>query len=111
MPFQEKHIAQVRPPATTPVSAYSPATGVTGIVRSITVCNTSAAKAKFSIFLDDDGATFDESTALYFEADLQAKQTFEREVYWPMNNSAGNLGVRSTVANALTFTFHGAEVT
>lgn len=111
MALQEKQIAQVRPPATAAVSAYSPAPGVTGIVKSVTVCNTGGVTAKFSIFLDDDSSTFDESTALYFEATLQSKQTFEREVFWPMNNPSGNLGVQSSVANAMTFTFHGGEVT
>ena len=92
MPFQEKQIAQIRPSGTAAVPAYSPAVGVTGIIKSVTVCNVNAGTIKFSIFLDDGGATFNESTALYFEAELLKGQTFEREVFWPMNNPAGTLG-------------------
>lgn len=110
MGFQEQQIAQVRPPGTSAVPAYSPAAGVTGIIKSVTVCNVNAGKIKFSIFLDDGGSVFDEGTALYFEAELLKGQTFEREVFWPMNDPAGNLGVQVDVANGATFTFHGAEV-
>ncbi|KKN96843.1 hypothetical protein LCGC14_0164870 [marine sediment metagenome] len=93
------------------MSAYSPAAGVTGIIKSVSVCNVNGAKIAFSIFLDDDGAVFDENTALYFEAELSKGQTFEREVWWPMNNLSGNLGVQVDTAQGASFTFHGAEVT
>lgn len=111
MGFQEQQIAQVRPAGVTAVSAYSPAAGVTGVIKSVSVCNVSAVKIAFSIFLDDDGAVFDEGTAIYFGADLPTGSTFEREVWWPMNNSNGNLGVQVDVAGGANFTFHGAEVT
>lgn len=110
MAFQEKQIAQIRPTVTTPIQAYSPAVGVTGIIKFFTVANTSNGARRFSIYLDDDGTTFDEDTALFFEISLARQSTFLLSVWWPMNNPVGNLAVQTSAANDLTFTFHGAEV-
>lgn len=110
MAFQEKQIAQIRPAVTTPVQAYSPAVGVTGIIKFFTITNTSNGSRRFSIYLDDDGTTFDESTALFFEVSLSRQSSFTLSVWWPMTNPSGNLAVQTSAANDLTFTFHGAEV-
>lgn len=111
MALQEKQLGQLRPANTSAASVYSPGAGVTAIVKTITICNTTNAPAELSIFLDDDGTDYDEDTALFFENQLAAKSTMIIEGFWAMNNSAGNLGVQTSVANALTFTVCGAEVT
>jgi len=111
MAFTEKQLAQARENSTNAVSVYSPAASTTGIVRTIVLCNTSGADATFRIFLDDDGSTYDESTALFWDEDLLANQTLQLDVYYPMNDASGNLAYRSSVANAITITIAGAEVT
>jgi len=111
MAFQEKQLAQARENSTNAVSVYSPAASTTGIIKSITVCNQTAGAVTYRIFLDDDGTTFDESTALYFDIALPANTTDLLDVHWGMDNSSGNLAYRSNTANAITITVFGVEVT
>lgn len=107
--IQEKLLGQSRPSNTTAVSIYSPSSGNT-IIKSIWVCNTSAAQVTFRIFVDDDGTTYDESTALFWDVTIDGNSTVEMDTFLAMNNSAGNIAVRSSSANALTFTLFGAEI-
>lgn len=111
MPFIPKQLAQARENSTNAVSVYSPAASTTAIIKNITITNTSGADATFRLFQDDDGATFDESTALFWDAPLPANTTVHMPVYYPMNNSSGNFAYRTSVANAITITVHGVEVT
>ena len=107
-----KQLAQSRPAGTAAVSIYSPGANVEAAFR-ILVCNNTNAPAKYSIFVDDDGTTYDESTALAFEQEIGANET----VSFPpstdkiaMNNEAGNLAVQTDVGDAITFTVNGDEV-
>jgi hypothetical protein len=65
---------------------------------------------KFRIFADDDGTTYDESTALFWDVTIEGNTTVELDTFMALDGSAGNLAVRTSVANALTFTAFGAEV-
>lgn len=106
----EKQLGQNRPPTGgTAVSNYSPASG-TAIIKSIVVCNTSGAAATYSIFLDDDGTTYDQTTAVFFDVPIDADDTHLLQVYWPLD-SAGNLATEASVNNAVTFTSLGMEIT
>ena len=111
MALQEKQLGQIRPANTSPASLYSPGTSTTAIIKSITICNNTNQTVLASVFLDDDGSDYTENTALYFEVEIPAKTTVINDSFYAMNNSNGNLGVQSSVANALTFTACGAEVT
>ena len=72
MAMQEKQLGQTRPSNTTATSIYSPGSSVTAVVRNIHCCNTSGATATFRIFVDDDGTTYDETTALFWDVTLLA---------------------------------------
>ena len=111
MPMQEKQLGQLRPANTTAASLYSPGAGVTAVIKSIVICNTTASAADFRIFLDDDGTTYDETTAHYFDVPIAANTTIQIDTFWAMNNSAGNLAVRTDTNDALTFTAYGVEIT
>jgi hypothetical protein len=111
MPLQEKQLGQLRPSNTSAASIYTPASGVTAIIKNITVCNTSVAPAKFSIFHHDSGTTYDQSTALYYTCIIEKNQTVVLPAFMAMNNPTGNLAVQTNTANALTFSVYGAEVT
>lgn len=106
-------LAQSRPANTTATSFYSPPNNtVRTEITLVTVCNTSGAPAKFRIFIDDDGTTYDETTALFWDIDVPADTTVEildNESSWWMTNSAGNLAGRTDTANAFTFTVFGME--
>ena len=103
-------LAQSRPSGTTAENLFT-ATDKTDITR-IVICNTTGATAKYSIYHDDDGSTFDESTALYFEVDLAANSSIEladfvRYLTLPKD---AQIGVKTSVASALTFTLYGGIV-
>ena len=111
MALQEKQLGQARPAGTTAVSIYSPGAGVTAIIRNVTVTNTTGLAANFSLYHDDDGTTYDQTTALYYTVRIEKNQTISLTAFMAMNNSSGNLAVQTDTANALTFTVYGAEAT
>jgi len=111
MALQEKQLGQLRPADTTAASLYSPGASTTTIIKSITVTETSGSAVTFRIFIDDDGTTYDETTALYWDIALQADTTVQIDTFWPMNNSSGNLAVRTSSNSAITFTAFGVEIT
>ena len=109
MALQEKPLGQLRPGNTNAITVYNPAVNVRGIIKTILVCNTSTGAATFRLFLDAAGTTFDETTALYWDAVLAAHSTVQIDTFLALE-SPGHLAVRSGVVDALTFTVHGAEV-
>ncbi len=111
MALQEKQLGQLRPANTTAASLYSPAASTTAILRTLHVSNTTASSAKYRLFVDDDGTTYDETTAIAFDITLPANTTDTHEFHVAMNNSTGNFAVRTDTANALTFSLHGVEIT
>ena len=111
MAIQEKQLGQSRPANTTAASIYSPGASTTAVIKSIFIANTSGASAKARLFLDDDGTTYDESTALLWDVEVAADSVVEISTFMAMNDSNGNLAIRTDTANALTFTVFGAEIT
>ena len=111
MALQEKQLGQLRPANTTAASIYSPGSGVTAIIRNITVTNVTNVATQFSLFHDDDGTTYDETTALFFEVDIPKKTTVQITAFTAMNDASGNLAVKTETADSLNFTVYGAEAT
>ena len=102
-------IAQDRPSGTSAVSAFT-ASMITEITR-IVICNTTSSSAVFSLYHDDDGSTFDATTALHFEQTIPPKTTVVIEAgsigAGVMVTGAGQIGIQTDTANALTFTIYG----
>ena len=111
MPMQEKQLGQLRPADTNAASLYSPAASTTAVIKSIVICNQTGTAATFRIFVDDNGTTYDPTTAHYFDVSLAANATTQIDTYWAMNDATGNLAVRTGTASALTFTAYGVEIT
>ncbi len=109
MAFQEKLLGQARPSSTTATSLYSPAANISTIIRTIFVCNVTISVVKFRIFVHDSGSVFDEDTALFWDVTLAGNTTIELNTVICMNDANGNLGVKTNIANALTFTAFGSE--
>lgn len=105
---QFRLLGQLRPANTTAASIYSP--DDFAIVDRILVCNQGGITPKFRIFLDNDGTTYDETTALYWDIALDADQTVEIDGPLYMANSSGNLAVRTDTADDVTFTVFGREI-
>jgi len=101
-------LAQVRPSA-------SASTAYTSTLRTevthIIVCNTSGSPAAFSIYHDDDGTTFDQTTALFWSAEIAADTTVS--IISDAIGSGitvtrgGSIGVKPSVDRALTFSVYG----
>ena len=106
-------IVQHKPLATGAVSVYNPPLQSVAVVKSVTICNSTANPATFRIFFDRLGSTLSESTALFWDEAIAANTTRLLTVYWPLRRgaAASTLGVRSSVGSALTFTFWGDVIT
>lgn len=105
-----KQLGQLRPTSTTAASLFSPAANQSWIAKSLYVCNNTAGSVTFRIFHDEDGTTYDESTALYFDTALAANTTLVITGLLAGETNAGNIGVRTGTNDALTFTLYGVIV-
>lgn len=113
--YDTVQLNQVRPLDTSFVTAYTAGTEET-LITSIYVANTTNSKVDYSICLDVDGTTFNESTALFWEVEVDANNTILVEGNFPLTHintngistpTQGSLAVKSSTANALTFTING----
>ena len=105
-------IAQIRPGDTSAATAYT-ATMKTEITH-IVVANTTGVDADFTICHDDDGTTFDESTALFWAVELKANTSQQICCVAGsglMIEAGGSIGVISGTASAITYTFYGHTLT
>ncbi len=113
MAINGSQLGQLRPGDTTAAAVYSPAASTEAQITAIHIANTSATPARFRLFHDDDGTTYDETTALYWDVLVPVGDAisifFDRGFF--MNDSTGNLAVRTDIASALTFTVSGLEKT
>jgi hypothetical protein len=108
--FQEKQLAQHRENSTSAVSIYSPANSETAVIKSITLCNTTGSAATCRVFMDNDGTTYDETTARYYDKSVPANDSIELSVFWVLNNPTGNIAFQNGTANAITITVDGAVI-
>ena len=106
-----KQLGQLMPTNTTAASLYSPGASTQTLIKSIVVCNTSAGAVTYRIFHDDNGTTYNTTTALYYDVSLAANTSIILSLNLVMNDATGNLSVRTSSANDLTFTCYGAEIT
>lgn len=102
-------IAQSRPSGTSAVSIYT-ASMVTEVTR-VVICNTTASAADFSLYHDDDGSTFDQTSALHYTQVVPPFSTVSIGAGSVggglMVTANGQIGVQTSTANALTFTLYG----
>lgn len=111
MGFTYKELGQSRENSTNAVSVYSPGASTEAIIKFVNIANTSGSDATVRMFVDNNGTTYDESTAIAWDVTVPANSVWDREVTVCMNNSSGNFAYRSSVANALTISIYGTEKT
>ena len=109
--FQEKQLAQSRPSGTSAASIYSPPASTTAIIKTIIIANVGSGSVDASLFCDDDGTTYDESTSIYWEVSIANGNTTIIDTYICMDDATGNFAVQSSSGNDLTFTIFGVEIT
>lgn len=69
------------------------------------VANVTNQSALVRIYHDDDGTTYDESTAIVWDLKITPGEFLEVDHLF-VNNSSGRVAYRSSVANALTVTVY-----
>ena len=105
-----KVLAQLRPADTNAASLYSPPDNTSTELTKLVICNQTGSSVTFRLFLDDNGTTYDQSTALFYDQSISANLTWTEDLRgWGMNDTSGNLAVRSGTSSALTFTLFGKE--
>ena len=110
MAFTEGQLAQQRNSTTDATSILANTSGRWAI-KTIKVCNTSEQEAKFSMYHDEVGTTYDESTALYWEVPIESKETVLFDTYMCTGSTSSNVAYKTSVANALTVTLYGGNIT
>jgi hypothetical protein len=105
MTIEYSQLAQARENSTDAVSIYSPGSGET-VQIFLKIANTTTSVAAVRIFHDEDGSTYDESTSIAWDVNINPGQLFEVDKIF-METAAGNLAYRSDTANALTATVYG----
>lgn len=102
-------LGQARPADTAAVSLYSPGDGVvTTVDKLVVVCT--GVTSTFDLYHDEDGTTYDQSTALYYGYTVTANATFSVDLGLYMNNPDSNIAVKTSVTSALTFSLYGTEI-
>ncbi len=94
---------------TTAASIYTVPTGSTTEITQIIVCNSNAASKEFYIFIDEDGTTYSEATALFWQEALAADTSrilSDLSIWLPQG---ANLAVNVETTVTITFTFFGIE--
>lgn len=104
-----KMLGQIRPSNTSPVSIYSPPTGVETIAFMVTVVNHSNQDVDATFYVDDDGTTYNESTMIAQRTISKGSESEKHGLYLAMNDENGNIAVQTSSANDLTFTIWGKE--
>ncbi len=106
-------LAQLRPADLNAASLFSPESSRDGkdgqqvVLRKLYVANTSNANVKYTLFFDNESATYDESTAICWEVQLSSGEAEVFILDVAMRNSDGNFAVRTDKADAITFTLFG----
>lgn len=103
-------LAQSRPSNANTATLFTATLGTE--ITSLVIANTSNASATYSVYHDNDGTSYDESTALYFGVSLGANTS---TVVLPSQGpgtgftvaSGGSIGIKSGTGNALTYTLYG----
>lgn len=104
-----KQLGQLRPANTTAASLFSPTRGHEYRIDVIYVTETAGNTPTYRIFFDDNGTTYDQTTAIAYNLALSANESKRVEGPFYMNDEDGNLAVRTSAANEITFTAFGEE--
>jgi len=106
-----QQLAQTRPAGTVAVSALSPGAGEEILVKTIIISNNSGASSDYSIYHDDNGTTYDDTTRLFGPVTVADKESEVVEVNIMANDATGNIAVQNSVAASLNFTLYGSVFT
>jgi hypothetical protein len=104
-----KQLGQLRPADTTTAVLFSPDENKPYNIDSIFIANTGSGTIKVSIFHDEDGTTWDQTTALVWEKSI-ATDDYLHLIYTKGiagRGKAGSLAVKTDSSDDATFTVYG----
>ena len=101
-----KPLVQTRPAVTTAVTAYTVAENKRLHLQTLAICNTTTSAATYSMYLDFAGTTYNDDTAIYKDITLAANSTISITLPYGLE-AGGSVGIKTSVADALNFTFFG----
>ena len=104
-----KQLGQLMPAGTTAASLLSPTRGFEYRVDAIYITEVAGGTATYRVFVDDDGSTYSNATAIVYDTAAVANASVRLEGPFYMNNPSGNIAVRSSIGSNLTFTAFGEE--
>ena len=104
-----KQLEQLRPGSTSNTSLYLGSSANITALSMLKICNQSGSDALARVFHDQDGPVYSKNNAIYWDLPVAADETVEVAVGTITMNGAGGIGVRTSVASALTFTIYGTE--
>jgi hypothetical protein len=110
MAVEVKMLGQLRPADTTAATLYTKAQDSKVWLDQLFICNTTGSPATYRVCIDEDGSTYDETTALYWDVDLATKVSIVIDLKAYLDTASGSVGVRSGTSDALTFTLFGEEL-
>jgi len=105
-----RQLAQLRPSSTSAEVLFNPTENRPYTIYNIIITNTTGSTVSASIYHDEDGSTYDATTAILESVPMIANQTLHYEGKLYGYKAAGNIAVKTSTANALTFTAYG-EIT
>lgn len=106
-----KLLGQGRYNNTTNNDVYPVPASTTAQFTSIRVCNTTATAATCRIFITPSGGTSDQTTAIAYDFNIPANDYHEFIEKPSILEAGGKLVFQNSVANALTITACGLELT
>jgi len=100
-------LAQSRPANTSAASLFAPNYDDSVEIGTLHICNVTGSSVDVSVFHDQDGTTFDQSTALIYQYPLAANGWIDIDSLVGEWSNAGNIGIQVGTADAVNFTLYG----
>ena len=106
----EGFLGKSRPVADTETQIFSPSVSVDSVeVRLIVCCNVGANDETFRIYLDHDGSTYSNLTALFWDIEIPPGSSEFLKGRWGMADGSGNLAARANTNNNINFMAFGTQ--
>jgi len=110
MTFQEKNLGQAQIASGSNTTLYTVPASTTAIVKDMQIVNTTGSSATITIWLDPDGTTADDTTALIKDWAVPANDFLHWSGFKVMEAGA-TIKATAGTASAITVTIDGAEIT
>lgn len=109
MPTVYKVLGQARPSDTNNANLYTCPASTEAVISTLHIANVGVSDVTFRVFVRIDGVAAAESNAIAYDVALPANSMFAMTEGITINAS-DIITVRSSLANAITFTLFGSEV-